>query len=63
MWNWSSPTDLLAIADAILYLLLRPTKAAERGRRGYEIAAKPFNWELKSCKLDELYKQLLDSNK
>jgi len=58
-----SPTDPRAIADAIVYLLAHPTEAAEMGRRGYAIAAKRFNWELESCKLDRLYRELLDSNK
>lgn len=46
------PTDPRAFADAVLYLLSHPAEAAELGRRGYEIAAKRFNWELESCKLD-----------
>jgi len=57
------PTDSRAIADAVLYLLSHPAEAAEMGRRGYEVAVKRFNWDLESCKLDQLYKQLLNSNR
>ena len=57
-----SPTDPRAIADAVTYLLSHPAEAAAMGRRGYELAAKQFNWELESCKLDVLYKELLDGN-
>ena len=56
-----SPTDPRAIAEAVLYLLSHPADAAEMGRRGYEMAIKQFNWELESCKLDRLYKQLLEN--
>jgi glycosyltransferase involved in cell wall biosynthesis len=57
-----SPTDPRAIADAVAYLLSHPDEAEEMGRRGYEMAAKEFNWELESCKLDHLYKKLLDGH-
>lgn len=55
------PTDPRAIVEAVLYLLSHPAKAAEMGRRGYEMAMKQFNWELESCKLDRLYRQLLEN--
>ena len=57
-----NPTDPRAIAEAVTYLLSHPAEAAAMGHRGYELAAKQFNWELESCKLDELYRELLDGN-
>jgi len=56
------PTDPRAIAEATLYLLSHPAEAAAMGRRGYEVAAARFNWELESCKLDQLYRQLLNGD-
>jgi glycosyltransferase involved in cell wall biosynthesis len=54
------PTDPEAIAEAVTYLLSHPAEAADMGRRGYEMAAKRFNWEFESSKLDQLYQQLFE---
>ena len=56
------PLKPAAIAEAIRWLLERPTEAEAMGQRGRDAARRVYNWENEERKLVELYSQLMNDN-
>ncbi|MFY9732557.1 MAG: glycosyltransferase family 4 protein [Candidatus Acidiferrales bacterium] len=56
------PINPAAIAEAIRWLLERPTEAESMGLRGREAVRRIYNWENEEQKLVELYAQLMSGN-
>jgi glycosyltransferase involved in cell wall biosynthesis len=56
------PLKPAAIAQAIRWLLERPTEAEAMGQRGRDAARRVYNWENEERKLVELYSQLMNDN-
>jgi glycosyltransferase involved in cell wall biosynthesis len=56
------PIKPTAIAEAIRWLLGRPTEAEAMGLRGREAVRRIYNWENEEQKLVELYARLLNGN-
>ncbi len=51
--------DIKALSKAIIYMIENKEKAAEMGRKGYEIARSRFNYEDHIDKIEEIYYQSL----
>ena len=56
------PIKPTAIAEAIRWLLERPTEAEAMGHRGREAVRRIYNWENEEQKLVELYARLMNRN-
>jgi glycosyltransferase involved in cell wall biosynthesis len=52
------PSKPEEIAHAVAYLTDHPKKAADMGRRGFELARQTLNWDCEAVKLIELYASL-----
>lgn len=53
-----SPKDASALAEAISYLLAHPDIAAEMGKRGSELVAENYSWELVAEQVEAVYREL-----
>jgi glycosyltransferase involved in cell wall biosynthesis len=53
------PLNPAAIAEAILWLMRNPSRAAEMGRNGRRAVVEKFNWESEAKILVSIYEELL----
>lgn len=58
-----NPSDVKAIAEAIIYLRDNPTVANEMGERGRKAVLNTYNWKYEEAKLLSLYSELVDISK
>jgi glycosyltransferase involved in cell wall biosynthesis len=54
-----SPTDALAVADALAWLIAHPDEARQMGERGRRTVETQYNWESEAAKLREFYQMIL----
>jgi len=54
------PTDILEIADAMVYLLKHPREAKEMGLNGKKAVLEKYNWEIEERKLVNFYDRILN---